>query len=545
LTVYEGSNLDPVQQPGPFLPGNIPADVAGVIPNFLGVNIYGAVTDLIAGLGPISTTVANNGTFTLTDLPLSVTSGTLFYEGGFLLPLSSTSLTGNNATYTVAGSLVQSGNLVTGVNLPVGGSFTVSTTIAELNNLQLDIALTLTGNVIASASNAPDVAVLGPNQVVRGEEASYNLLAFDDSVPSGGTFTYEVDWNNDNVVDQVINGGASVTTTHAFDTNGSKTYKFRVTDNSANVSAWRTDTVNVSTYRTAPNPNNGSLTDLYIGGLTTDDFIILGRGDDLGPPYDADDVFFFNGNSNEGLIVVPNITGRVITYLQDGDDIFNPTTISNSTVQYGGNGNDVLFGTVQSDTLEGGAGDDILVGSLDGSAAPDLMNGGDGSDFFLADAGGDTINGGNDDDIVLAGDGSNVVDGGAGNDAIVGGEGTDSLLGGTGLDFILGLGGSDTLRGGGGQDFIVAGYIDDTPEGTAEGVVGEWFFGGSYTSRVNNITGVTNTGLNPYPLVVGVTVFDDGAADTIFGDADEDFFYLDLATDIAADVAVGEVVVDV
>jgi hypothetical protein len=46
-------------------------------------------------------------------------------------------------------------------------------------------------------------------------------------------------------------------------------------------------------------------------------------------------------------------------------------------------------------------------------------------------------------------------------------------------------------------------------------------------------------------LVVGVTVFDDGAADTIYGDADEDFFYLDLATDIAADVAVGEVVVDV
>jgi Ca2+-binding RTX toxin-like protein len=405
---------------------------------------------------------------------------------------------------------------------------------------------TTSGSTTLTVNNvAPTLGVTVQTAAVRGEVIPIALTSSDPSAADlAGTFIYQFDWNNDNAVDQIINGGSTLNTTYAFANNGTYTFKIRSIDDDGGISGWVSRTVTVTTSRTAPNPNNGSLTDLYIGGLPTDDFIIVGKGSDLGPPYGGSDLFFFNGNSGDGLIIIPNVTGRVIVYLQDGDDIFNPTNIPNATVQFGGNGADVLFGTVQSDTLDGGAGDDILVGSLDGSAAPDLMNGGDGNDFFLADAGSDTINGGNDDDVVLAGDGSNVVDGGAGNDVIVGGEGNDSLLGGTGSDFIVGLGGSDTIRGGAGQDFIIAAYIDDTPEGTAEGVVAEWFSGGSYTSRVNNITGVTNTGLNPYPLVVGVTVFDDGAADTIFGDADEDFFYLDLATDVATDVAVGEVVID-
>ncbi len=45
-----------------------------------------------------------------------------------------------------------------------------------------------------------------------------------------GAFTYQIDWNNDNVVDQVIVGGTSVNTTYMFPSNGTYTFKSRVID---------------------------------------------------------------------------------------------------------------------------------------------------------------------------------------------------------------------------------------------------------------------------------------------------------------------------
>jgi Ca2+-binding RTX toxin-like protein len=545
LNVYEGSYLDPVQQAGPFLPGNIPADVAGVIPNFLGlgVNIYGAATDIIAGLGPKSTTVANNGAFTLTDLPLSINNGTFTYEGGALLPLDSTGLAGNSAVYTVSGSLSQTGNQVTGFNLPVTGTFVISTTIADLNNLQLNIHFNLTGNVVATASNTPSAAILGPDNVVRGEEATYTFLALDDSVPSNASFTYQVDWDNDNVVDQTITGGSSVTTTHAFTTNGNYTYKVRVVDNGNNVSAWSTDTVSVTRSRTAVNPNTG-LIDLYVGGSTGADFLVV-----------APTNFFVGGgnpstfsvfdyyNQGDSVDTYSTVTGRIIGYMQAGDDIFTTVNINFPELLFGGEGNDTLFGSSFSDTINGGDGDDALVGSNDPSTAADILSGDDGDDFFIASDGNNTINGGNGSDAVIAGAGNDVINGGDGNDALVGLDGNDSIDGGNGDDILLGMSGADTIFGGAGSDLIIGGIVNDDPEGMVDGIVGEWWSGDTYGNRVGHVTGSLSGGVNPLPFVVNSTVFDDGEVDQVFGNADEDLFYITIGQDLASDVAVGETTV--
>jgi Ca2+-binding RTX toxin-like protein len=542
LDVYEGSYLDPVLQAGPFLPGNAGADLAGVIPNFLGVNIYGAVRNLIAGLGPNSTTVANDGSFTLTDLPLSVTSGVLDFDGAPLLAPSSTGLDGNSAVYTVSGNLTQSGNTVTGVQLPVNGTFVLSTTIAALNNLVLNIHIGLTGNIAATASAIPGVAVFGPNNLVRGEDGSFTFRALDDSVPSNASFTYQVDWNNDNVVDETIAGGTTATTTHAFSASGSYTYKVRVVDNQSNVSPWTTDTVTVTRSRTAVNPNTG-LTDLIVGGTNGADFLVVAPTN------------FFNGGSpltvsvsdfnipGDVVDTFPSVTGRIVAYGQDGDDIFVTVNFDRPELLYGGGGADTLFGSIFADTINGGDGDDALVGSNDPSTVGDILNGDDGADFFIASDGNSTINGGAGSDAILGGAGNDIIDGGDDNDALVGLDGNDIISGGNGDDFILGMAGADSLFGGAGSDLIISGIVDDNPEGTADGIIAEWWSGDTYANRVGHITGAFGGGQNPYPFVVNSTVFDDGEVDQVFGNGDLDLFYHTVGVDLATDVAVGETVV--
>ncbi len=134
---------------------------------------------------------------------------------------------------------------------------------------------------------------------------------------------------------------------------------------------------------------------------------------------------------------------------------------------HGGGGNDTIFGGPGNDTIFGGAGDDVIHGG-DGD---DLIRGGAGNDILMGDAGDDTIHGGAGDDVIFGGDGDDLIRGGAGNDILTGdagddtihgGEGDDTIEGGDGDDLILGGDGDDLLVGGSGSDTIHAGAGDDT-----------------------------------------------------------------------------------
>lgn len=146
----------------------------------------------------------------------------------------------------------------------------------------------------------------------------------------------------------------------------------------------------------------------------------------------------------------------------------------------GGAGDDILLGAYGDDYIIGGTGDDII----EGSAGNDTLFGGDGDDKIQADGrvdsdsidfvsaelnGNDYIDGGNGNDELSGGGGNDTIFGGAGNDSIQGDnrksqsseasvpiafQGDDYLDGGDGDDQIIGGGKYDTIFGGDGNDLI-------------------------------------------------------------------------------------------
>ncbi len=168
---------------------------------------------------------------------------------------------------------------------------------------------------------------------------------------------------------------------------------------------------------------------------------------------------------------------------------------------YGLGGNDALWGLlIEDDLLDGGSGDDVLVGFngndyLDGGVGDDFLYAGGGKDILLGGAGNDFLNG---DDSVAGTDDRDYLDGGEGADSLWGGWGTDVLLGGDGDDILRGdnrpdgwltntvatgtesdfipfpgqaifsaTGAADFLDGGSGNDLLVGDGGDDILSGGA------------------------------------------------------------------------------
>lgn len=127
----------------------------------------------------------------------------------------------------------------------------------------------------------------------------------------------------------------------------------------------------------------------------------------------------FNGTGFELTGTVAPAGGlEAVAYAQSGD-LFASANLANNTPT---NGDDVLYGTPNGDTLDAGAGNDIALGL----------------------AGNDTILGGDGNDLIHGGDGDDVLEGNAGNDVIYGGWGADQLTGGTGNDQLFGEWEGDT-----------------------------------------------------------------------------------------------------
>lgn len=159
----------------------------------------------------------------------------------------------------------------------------------------------------------------------------------------------------------------------------------------------------------------------------------------------------------------------------------------------GGDGTDSLTGGEGADRLLGGRGDDDMVGdALGAPPAPDVLDGGEGSDSvdysgrpqgIVVDlaAGGpagapgegdrltsvEEVSGGEGDDVLRGGpaaetlrgaQGDDVLNGGGGDDEVDGNVGIDHVAGGEGDDRVLG-GERDTLESGAGDDAIVIRFV--------------------------------------------------------------------------------------
>ena len=164
---------------------------------------------------------------------------------------------------------------------------------------------------------------------------------------------------------------------------------------------------------------------------------------------------------------------------------------------------------------------------------------------------GDVISGDNGPNYLFGGGGDDVLQGQGGDDVLVGGDGDDDLKGNEGKDVLVGGRGADRLQASSGEDLLIAGYTAfDLDVNAFLAFQAEWTAPLDYTTRVRHLRGDLPGGLNggvyltaaPTALSPQPTVFDDGAADTLTGAQQLDWFIIDVGDTITDNVQGNEFV---
>jgi len=246
-------------------------------------------------------------------------------------------------------------------------------------------------------------------------------------------------------------------------------------------------------------------------GGNGNDTLLGGGGADLLGGNQGDDRLY-GGSGNDSLDGGPGNDFLYAGDSQDfvGDYILDVTGSANQLT--GGDGNDYLVGDQGNDALYGGGDNDTLYGAngndqLFGEGNNDNLDGGEGNDTLDGGSGIDTVSGGNGDDRIVYDSADTSIDGGAGNDVLVltslvtidlasasdqvsgggnaiGFEGVDFsallqaitfsgddqdnvIIGGGFADTLSGLAGNDSLSGLGGNDSLSGGTGNDTLDGGA------------------------------------------------------------------------------
>lgn len=132
---------------------------------------------------------------------------------------------------------------------------------------------------------------------------------------------------------------------------------------------------------------------------------------------DPDPGFIFVGDAPLGVTVdlaAGTATKKIVDIETFGG--WSTTTISSATDTLlsienvvGGNFNDTIFGSSQSNQLQGMGGDDLL----DGRDGNDILSGRTGNDTLIGGNGSDTLFGGESLDVLIGGAGADYLDGGA------------------------------------------------------------------------------------------------------------------------------------
>jgi Ca2+-binding RTX toxin-like protein len=246
-----------------------------------------------------------------------------------------------------------------------------------------------------------------------------------------------------------------------------------------------------------------------LGGTQFDDELIGGEGQDTLFGSSGNDTLLGGGGDDKlygdrGNDFLDGGNGNDVLSERNADAPESRAQETNTLI--GGSGNDQLFGSPGNDYLRGDEGRDYLIGDtghdimvgdalsmpalyglslesdiLDGGAGNDTLSGGVGEDVLLGGFGNDQLFGGADNDILKADDpnsslpyedtlygneGDDVLSGGGGNDKLYGGKGADVLGGQAGDDLLVGStsqtdndndDGNDLLTGGAGNDRLYAG----------------------------------------------------------------------------------------
>jgi serralysin len=274
--------------------------------------------------------------------------------------------------------------------------------------------------------------------------------------------------------------------------------------------------------------DGGSGQDLFYGEDGNDRLIIVnGWNGGYGEVFIGGagaDTFDFTGTN--GLDAYVNLTNGVFE-----DALFPGYGIALSSVEYvaGGNGNDEIIGSAETNRLEGGAGNDQIYGLegtdfllgqdgddiLDGGSGFDTMTGGDGNDTYYVDSSGDNVvensATGGDQDIIISSVSYSLVGryieiltlAGSSNINATGNDYAQTLNGNNGNNTLNGLGGDDVINGGNGNDLLDGGDGDDVLNGG----------GGNDTARYVNANNAVNVDLS----IVGGQATGGAGTDTLVG----------------------------
>lgn len=334
--------------------------------------------------------------------------------------------------------------------------------------------------------DVPIANVQIPNTIVRAASASFTLTSQWGTPASGtGNMTYYVDWTGDGVIDQTVIGPSGTNVSHIFTSAGTNSITVWAKDSRGVVSDPVTASFEVKPWGLLPSARWPGLTDLVVGGT------------------DGVDAFYF----------VPNGAGiQILQFVVNSVFATNSVTFTGVTgdiVAYGRGMTDLLLSAVpnRSAVFYGQGGDDVLVGSF----------------------------------------GNDLLDGGDGNDLLMGYGGNDTLLGGAGADLLFGGSGADRLEGSAGSDLLIAGLTAyDQVSEALYAIQREWVSSRTYNQKIANLMG---TGTGPRNngstfLTPNFTLTDDNAIDTLFGQADQDWFIYEITQDIGSDVS-GETVTDI
>jgi len=201
----------------------------------------------------------------------------------------------------------------------------------------------------------------------------------------------------------------------------------------------------------------------------------LGHSLGLEHPFDASDGDVYQSNQSE-LSAYPEQTVMAYRSPLGGGDW--PAAFSDSDVEalitiWGPESqslttqNDVFQGTIYSEKVNGGRGQDRISGGggndrLYGGKDDDLINGNQGDDQIFGNLGDDQLYGGRGDDLINGNQGDDQIFGNLGDDQLYGGRGDDRLWGNDGSDQIFGNLGEDSLDGGPGNDQLSGGDGADT-----------------------------------------------------------------------------------
>jgi len=262
--------------------------------------------------------------------------------------------------------------------------------------------------------------------------------------------------------------------------------------------------------------NGDGFSDLIIGAPAADKnadgsgvcYVLFGKASGFGAKVDLSSLDGTDGFRIDGVATTYGNAGHSVASAGDiNGDGFSDLLIGAPGVTADGEGSGASYiiygmapdeavtrhGTIASQTLAGGAFDDILSGAggddrLYGNGGNDRLNGGDGNDTLLGGAGNDLLNGADGQDtadyefasggvtVNLSLNGAQDIGGGQGfdtirmvenlagsasDDTLTGNEGANLIAGGAGNDTLIGGKGSDVLIGGLGGDFLSGGPQDD------------------------------------------------------------------------------------